>query len=183
MTDFTVPDDFAVLGGDHDVSGVSQISPRKTIGGGSSVDGSDETDAWLRNARYGWTQVCRCNIFDCWSYGDSSPQAALHVEPLTSYQAVWEVPVTLADSRLSFTCLTELTYGVVKYEVFSAGGVSRGSVESNGGADAGATQNLFEDTLTAASTDVAYLVISVKGEAAGSSTVFGLRVHEDASPI
>jgi len=183
MSDFTVPTSFTIIGGEHDVSGISQMSPRKTIGGGATADGVDESDTWLRNARYAWTQANRANLFESWAYGDASPQAALHTETQASYQEVWEVPVKLVTGRLSFTCTTDLQYGMVKYELFSSGDVSRGSVESNGGADAGSTQDQYDDTLTASSTDVAYLKISVKKETAGNAKVFGVRVHEDASTL
>lgn len=181
MSDFTVPTDFILIGGDHDGTGVSQIRARKIIGGGVTDDGLDESDAWLRNARWCWTQANRAHLFEAFAYGSIDPQAPLYETASGTYVAVWEVPVSLATSRLSFTCTTDFKYALVKYEFFSSGNVSRGSVETNGGAVV-TTQEQDDSTLTASSTDVEYLKISVK-KGAASAEIYGIRVFEDASTL
>lgn len=180
MSDFTVPTDFIVIGGDHDATGSSQIRPRKTIGGGGTSDGLDESDAILRNSRWCWTQGNRVNLFEAFGYGERGDitQAPLYTVTSASYVEVWEVPVVLATSRLSFTCTIDFKQSQVKLEFFSSGDVSRGSVETT----AVTSQEQQDATLTASSTDVAYLKISVKKNATDGE-VYGIRVYEDASTI
>lgn len=177
MTDFTVPDEFGLLGHDNDL-GSSQYRPGKVIGGGSL----DETDAYLRNARWAWAQGNRAVIAARHSYGADTPQAVLYSTGTTTYTVVFRVPVQVASSRRSYTVTTDAEQCVCKFELKTSGGTSRGSVETNGGSGV-TTQTQRDDTLTTSADDSAYLEVSVKAQSGQTGKLYGFRVFEDASTL
>ena len=181
MTDFTVPTDAIIIGHNDDL-GSSQIRPGKAIGGGATADGVDETDTWLRNARWAWAQGNRAVIAEAHSYGADTPQAVLYTTTSTSYVVVWQIPVEVEEGRRSYTCTTDSEQCVIKFELKTSGGTGRGSVETNAGSGV-TTQTQRNDTLSSSADDSAYIEISVKAQAAQTANVYGFRVFEDASTL
>jgi hypothetical protein len=181
MTDFTVPTDHIILGHADDL-GSSQIRPGKDIGGGATADGADETDAWLRNARWAWAQANRACIAELHSYGADTPQAVIYTTTSASYVVVWQIPVKVASGRRAYTVTTDSEQCVMKFEMKTSGGTGRGSVETNGGTGV-TTQVQRDDALSTSADDSAYLEISVKAQSGQTANVYGYRTFEDASTV
>ena len=177
MTDFVVPTDFVILGGDDDL-GSSQIRPGKAVGGGAV----DETDTWLKNARFAWAHGNRAVVAGVLSYGADTPQAVVYSTTSTTYVLVYVIPIKVALSRTNYTVTTDSEQCVVKYELRTSGGTSRGSVETNAGS--GVTSHVIrDDALTDSTGDTAYLEVSVKAQSGQTGKLYGFRVFEDASTL
>jgi len=177
MTDFAVPTDFVIIGGDNDL-GSSQIRPGKAIGGGAV----DETDIWLRNARWCWAQGNRAVVAGVLSYGADTPQAVVYSTAGTSYTLVYQIPIKVASARLAYTVTSDSEQCVTKYELRTSGGTSRGSVETNSGSGVTA-HTIRNDALTDSTGDSAYLEVSVKAQSGQTGKLYGFRVFEDASTL
>jgi hypothetical protein len=180
VTDFTVPTDFVILGHDGDGVGTSHIRLGKAIGGGATADGVDETDTWLRNARWMQTQGNRARIFQAFSYGDASPQAVLFSTADPAYQDVFTVPVEIATGRDDYTVTFDFQNGTCQVQAYTSGGTSRDVVATS---EAGATQTQSDVTLSPSAEDTAYLVVRIKAKSGQTGKLFGVRVYEDASSL
>lgn len=177
MTDFSVPTDFVIIGHDDD-TGSSQIRPGKVVGGGSV----DETDIWLRNARWCWAQGNRAAVAESMAYGEASPQAELYSTTSTTYVTVYKCLVEIASSRDAWTITTDSEQCVVKYTAYTSGGTSRGSVETNGGSGV-TSHSVRDDSLSASASDTDYIQIEVKAKSGQTGKLYGFRVYEDASSL
>ena len=176
---FAIPDAFTIIGSDMDVTGSTQISAGKGIGGGADDDGHDEATTFVQNARYCWASGNLACLFNLFSRGDHSPSASIaevaHAEHALG-RVVLEIPADGAESRPDFILDYDMEKCFLEIEFYNSSDVSLGSAFTS----TVTTRHADSKTITGITTpeSIDYITIKIRPLVDGPGKLYGVRLQE-----